>query len=194
MGEALDDGGRDDRRIGSVAPHSLERRVAGTDVLAVDDEDVPLHDVLRPGTGSRQGRAQVAQDLLGLLGARTFDSCRALPNTCSILYFGRARQWIGSNGAGRGDRLLAVGLSGRRSATATNPASDAPARIGTAALAARGGRTSSKNGTGSPIFACSGPIGQSPPPTISPAPSIERKAMLAQSHRSRRRVAAQTQM
>jgi hypothetical protein len=62
MGEALDDGGRDDRRIGSVAPRSLERRVAGTEVLAVDDDDVPLHDVLRPGTGGRQGRAQVAQD------------------------------------------------------------------------------------------------------------------------------------
>ena len=68
MGEALDDGGRDDRRIGSVAPRSLERRVAGTEVLAVDDDDVPLHDVLRPGTGGRQGRAQVAQDLLGLCG------------------------------------------------------------------------------------------------------------------------------
>jgi hypothetical protein len=66
MGEALDNGGRDYRRIGSVAPRSLERRVAGTEVLAVDDEDVPLHDVLRPGTGGRQGRAQVAQDLLGL--------------------------------------------------------------------------------------------------------------------------------
>src|SRR3990172_12953248 len=68
VGEALDDGGRDDRRIGSVAPHALERRVAGTEVLAVDDEDAPLHDVLRPGIGGCQGRAQVAQDLLGLCG------------------------------------------------------------------------------------------------------------------------------
>jgi hypothetical protein len=47
MGEALDDGGGDDRRIGSVAPRSLERRIAGTEVLAFD------------------GRAQVAQHLLG---------------------------------------------------------------------------------------------------------------------------------
>jgi DNA-binding transcriptional ArsR family regulator len=38
MGEALDDGGRDDRRIGSVTPPSLERRVAGTEVLAADLE------------------------------------------------------------------------------------------------------------------------------------------------------------
>ena len=68
MGEALDDGGGDDRRIGLIAPHSLERRVAGSEVLALDDEDVPLHDVLRRGTGSRQSRVQVAQDLLGLCG------------------------------------------------------------------------------------------------------------------------------
>src|SRR5262245_18092240 len=32
MGEALDDGGRDDRRIGSVTPHSLERCVAGSEI------------------------------------------------------------------------------------------------------------------------------------------------------------------
>ena len=38
IGEALDDGGRDDQRIGSVAPRSLERRVAGTEVLAADLE------------------------------------------------------------------------------------------------------------------------------------------------------------
>jgi hypothetical protein len=48
------------------SPHA--RRVAGPEVLAVDDDDVPLHEVLRPGTGGRQGRAQVAQDLLGLCG------------------------------------------------------------------------------------------------------------------------------
>jgi hypothetical protein len=35
MGGALDDRGRDDQRIGSVAPHSLERRVASSEVLAV---------------------------------------------------------------------------------------------------------------------------------------------------------------
>ena len=51
------------------SPHARwNAGVAGTEVLAVDDDDVPLHDVLRPGTGGRQGRAQVAQDLLGLCG------------------------------------------------------------------------------------------------------------------------------
>jgi len=68
MREAFDDGSRDHRRIWSVAPHSLECRVAGSEVLALDDEDVPLHDVLRPGTSGCQRRAQVAQDLLGLCG------------------------------------------------------------------------------------------------------------------------------
>src|SRR5262249_18703289 len=68
MGEAPADGGRDDRRIGSVAPHSPERRVAGSEVLALHDEDVPLHDVLRPGTGGSQGGTQVAEYLLGLCG------------------------------------------------------------------------------------------------------------------------------
>jgi hypothetical protein len=56
------------RAVDARCPRSLERRVAGPEVLAVDDDDVPFHDVLRPGTGSRQGRAQVAQDLLGLCG------------------------------------------------------------------------------------------------------------------------------
>ena len=54
--------------VRSIAPHSLERRVAGTEVLAFDDEDVPLHDVFGPGTGGLEGRAQVAQHLLGLRG------------------------------------------------------------------------------------------------------------------------------
>jgi hypothetical protein len=54
--------------LGRSPQHSLERRVAGSEVLAIDDEDVPLHDVLRPGTGGRQGREQVAQDLLGVCG------------------------------------------------------------------------------------------------------------------------------
>jgi hypothetical protein len=65
MGAALDDDGRDDRRIESIAPRSLERRIAGTEVLALDHEDVPLHNALRPGIGGRRGRAQVAQHLLG---------------------------------------------------------------------------------------------------------------------------------
>jgi hypothetical protein len=41
----------------------MERRVK---LGAVDDADVPPHDVLRPGTGGRRGRAQDAQGLFGL--------------------------------------------------------------------------------------------------------------------------------
>src|SRR5262249_19834418 len=68
MSEALDDGGRDDRRICWVAPDSLECRVPRSEVLAVNDEDIPLHDVIWPGTGGLERSAQVAQDLLGLRG------------------------------------------------------------------------------------------------------------------------------
>src|SRR5262245_11770326 len=68
MGEALDEGGRNDRRIGADAPDPLERREAGTEVLALDDEEAPFDDVLRTDTGSRQGGAQVSQDLFGLCG------------------------------------------------------------------------------------------------------------------------------
>jgi hypothetical protein len=77
---------------------------------------------------------------------------------------------------------------------ATIPATDANARIGTPALAVRGGKISSKNDTGSPSCYWNGPSGQSPPPMMSPAPSTERKAMLAVSRRFLRRVAAQNQM
>src|SRR5262245_17930663 len=66
MGEAFDDGGGDKRRVGSVAPYALERRVAGPEVLALDDEDVPFHDVLRPSTRCGQGRANIEQDLFRL--------------------------------------------------------------------------------------------------------------------------------
>jgi hypothetical protein len=62
VGEALDEGARDDRGMGSDAPHPPERREAGAEVLALDDEEGPLDHVLRPGPGGRQGGAQVAQE------------------------------------------------------------------------------------------------------------------------------------
>ena len=57
-----------------------------------------------------------------------------------------------------------------------------------AALAARGGRTSSNSGTGSPSLVWNGPNGQSPRPTMSAAPSVTRAAALSARARSRRRV------
>ena len=56
------------------------------------------------------------------------------------------------------------------------PASDSQARTGTAALAARGGRTSSKNGTESPSRAWNGPIGQFPRPINNATPSTDKNA------------------
>jgi len=47
---------------------------------------------------------------------------------------------------------------------------DAPASIGAGALAALGGRSSSKKGSGSPHSRCKPPAGQSPPLTSRPAP------------------------
>ena len=71
-------------------------------------------------------------------------------------------------------------------ATTEIPATEIVARIGTAAFAARGGRTSSNSGTGSPNFVCNGPSGQFPRPMISAAPSINSAATETPSSRPRR--------
>jgi hypothetical protein len=63
-----------------------------------------------------------------------------------------------------------------------------------AAFAARGGSTSSKNGTGSPRSLWNGPRGQSPTPTPSATPSMTRKPTDAGRIRSRRLVTALNQM
>ena len=68
------------------------------------------------------------------------------------------------------------------------------ANTGTAALAERGGRKSSKNGTGSPHSDCRRPTGQFPRPTIRAAPSAERRATLAHTVGLRRRSTALVQM
>ena len=68
------------------------------------------------------------------------------------------------------------------------------ASTGTAAFAARGGSTSSKNGTGSPHSACRGPTGQSPWPTTSAPPSTASNATPAHRRGLRRRFSAETQM
>jgi hypothetical protein len=83
---------------------------------------------------------------------------------------------------------------GRLRARATIPATLTTASTGTAAFAARGGSTSSKNGTGSPHSDCIGPTGQSPWPTMSAAPSTVRKATPAHRRRLRRRVNTETQI
>ena len=92
------------------------------------------------------------------------------------------------------DRTVRATKPGRRRTSAAMPTTLTTARIGTAALAVRGGSTSSKNGTGSPHSACSGPTGQSPRPPTSAAPSAIKKATLAQSGRFRLPVRAHTQM
>jgi hypothetical protein len=71
MGEAFDEGGRDDRRVGSVAPHLLERRVAGCEVLAPTTRTFHFTTCSGSGTCGCKGRAKVAQDLPGLCGEIT---------------------------------------------------------------------------------------------------------------------------
>ncbi len=68
---------------------------------------------------------------------------------------------------------------GARSTTAPTATTLTAARTGTAAFAARGGSTSSKNGTGSPQLSWSRPRGQFPRPTTSAPPSTRRKPTLA---------------
>ena len=82
---------------------------------------------------------------------------------------------------------------GRRTASRASPTTEVTARIGTAARAARGGRTSSKRGTGSPNLRCSGPSGQLPRPITSAAPSTTKAAPEKRSSESRRRVSAHVQ-
>ena len=96
----------------------------------------------------------------------------------------------GRDGRGRTAQVVRRGTT----TSPTNPARVAPARIGIAALAARGGSTSSKNGTGSPHWAWSGPAGQLPRPMASPPPSSARNPTLAASARSRRPVRTHAQI
>jgi len=90
-------------------------------------------------------------------------------------------------------RHPAASAAGGRHAS-MSPIREAPARTGTAAFAARGGKTSSNRGVGSPRRRWSGPRGQLPRPTTSATPSTRSAPVDRSRRRSRRRVSAQNQM
>ena len=65
-GEALDECEGDERRVRAITPDAPKRLEPRTQVLALDDQEVPLDDVLEAAAGRRQGRLDVGQDLGGL--------------------------------------------------------------------------------------------------------------------------------
>jgi pimeloyl-ACP methyl ester carboxylesterase len=95
--------------------------------------------------------------------------------------------------AGEGGLRARDGDRHPRTAKTVTPANVAEMRTGKAALAALGGSSSSKSGTGSPMRAWTGPNGQFPRPMTIAIPWRPTAARAAPKTRSRRPVMAQAQ-